>query len=447
MATIYCRSTDGNDADNGSTWALAKATLAAALTAAGDGGLVYVSQAHAESSDVNIAITGGSAGSPIRVLCVNDGAEPPTALATTATVSCTAQTSITFEGFMYIYGVTFNAGTGSGTGAATIVCCSGSPGFLFFENSTLAITGTDTGSVIHLGALVTSSPDDSKVMLRNTNMSFGATAQYVNLRSGNNTWEGGSVTGATFPTSLFGGTTGMQGRITLRGVDLSALGSNALVNGASVASIQVNIQNCKLHSSAAIITGTIVGQGGVEVNLENSDSQDPSNYPRFAYYTYEGSTIQATNCKLNADYSMKMVSLATGAKYYSQLISPKIVQWNSSVGTALKATVEIISTATLKNDEIWLEIEYLGTSGYPTSSFANDKHEHHIVSLVSGTGQGDNQDTSTAAWTEDLTSEVKQKLIVTSFTPQEAGYVIGRVYLAKANQTVYVDPHLTIEAA
>ena len=35
MADIYLSSVDGSDSDDGSTWALAKATLAAALTAAG----------------------------------------------------------------------------------------------------------------------------------------------------------------------------------------------------------------------------------------------------------------------------------------------------------------------------------------------------------------------------------------------------------------------------
>ncbi len=49
MAVIYLRSTDGNDLDDGLTWATARATLANALTAAGAGGTVYVSQNHAET--------------------------------------------------------------------------------------------------------------------------------------------------------------------------------------------------------------------------------------------------------------------------------------------------------------------------------------------------------------------------------------------------------------
>ena len=57
MATIYVRSTDGNNADNGSTWALAKATIAgaAAIDAAGD--TVFVSDAHAESTAGAVTLT------------------------------------------------------------------------------------------------------------------------------------------------------------------------------------------------------------------------------------------------------------------------------------------------------------------------------------------------------------------------------------------------------
>mgnify|MGYP003394608494 FL=1 len=48
MADRYGRSTDGADGDGGTTWALAKATLAglAAIDAAGD--RIFLSQAHAE---------------------------------------------------------------------------------------------------------------------------------------------------------------------------------------------------------------------------------------------------------------------------------------------------------------------------------------------------------------------------------------------------------------
>ena len=54
MATYYVRSTDGNNADTGLTWALAEADLHTPTWAAGD--TVYVSQAHAQSTAAAITI-------------------------------------------------------------------------------------------------------------------------------------------------------------------------------------------------------------------------------------------------------------------------------------------------------------------------------------------------------------------------------------------------------
>ena len=45
---LYVRSSDGNDGDNGSTWALAKATLAGAVTAWTDGDVICVEDNRAE---------------------------------------------------------------------------------------------------------------------------------------------------------------------------------------------------------------------------------------------------------------------------------------------------------------------------------------------------------------------------------------------------------------
>ena len=114
MANIYVRSTDGNDADNGSTWALAKATIFGALAIAAAGDTIYVSQVHAESSAG--AAGGTSSGvdsNPVKMICGNDGAEPPTASATTATVASTGNNAIGINGPIYIYGIAFDAASGS----------------------------------------------------------------------------------------------------------------------------------------------------------------------------------------------------------------------------------------------------------------------------------------------------------------------------------------------
>lgn len=114
MANFYVRSTDGSDIDGGTTWALAKATLAGALAVATAGDTIFVSDNHAETQASAMTLSSqGTAASPVRILCVDDAAEPPTALATTATVTTTGSFAMAFHGFAYCYGITFSSGSGA----------------------------------------------------------------------------------------------------------------------------------------------------------------------------------------------------------------------------------------------------------------------------------------------------------------------------------------------
>ena len=75
MPVFYVRSTDGDNADNGSTWALAKATLAGAFAAAAAGDTIWVSQAHAETQGSAMTLTSpGTVANPCYVMCGNDAA-------------------------------------------------------------------------------------------------------------------------------------------------------------------------------------------------------------------------------------------------------------------------------------------------------------------------------------------------------------------------------------
>ena len=104
MANIYVRSSDGNNADSGSSWALAKATLGGAAAVAAAGDTIYVSAAHSETTASALALTfAGTAGNPIRILSVDDAGnpEPPTGLLAGATIATTGASNITTAGFIY----------------------------------------------------------------------------------------------------------------------------------------------------------------------------------------------------------------------------------------------------------------------------------------------------------------------------------------------------------
>ncbi|MHA2218507.1 MAG: hypothetical protein ACXACY_21485, partial [Candidatus Hodarchaeales archaeon] len=190
----------------------------------------------------------------------------------------------------------------------------------------------------------------------------------------------------------------------------------------------------KLGSGVTITTGTIQGQGAASLRMVNCDSAD-TNY-RYHKQDFQG-TITSENTIKIANVSRKVVSTAD-VKDYKPVVSDPIIYFNTNL-TSQTVTVEVVNDGlTLTDAEIWLEIEYLGTSGFPLSLFSNDR----VSDPVFGTPV--NQTTSTAAWiTTGLSSPVKQKLEVT-FTPLEEGVVKCRVYMARASTTVYFDPKVTV---
>lgn len=138
--------------------------------------------------------------------------------------------------------------------------------------------------------------------------------------------------------------------------------------------------------------------------------------------------------------SRRMVSTAN-SKFFSPLVLGPISVWNDTIGSSLTATVEIVTdNVTLTDAECWLEVEYLGTSGFPLSLCVSDRSANILATPA-------NQTTSSATWTTTgLTTPVRQALSV-SFTPQEKGPIQARVMLARASTTVYVCPKIDINGA
>ncbi len=151
---LYVRSTDGNNSDNGTTWSLAKATVAgaAAIDSTTDK-RIWVSDNHAESnSSAQTWAFAGTLADPTWVICVDDSTgEPPTtggAVATTATCTTTGASGVNITGDCYIYGVTWEVGTGFVNAAFSMREYGGQ---IKLEKCTININGEGSSSVILLG--------------------------------------------------------------------------------------------------------------------------------------------------------------------------------------------------------------------------------------------------------------------------------------------------------
>lgn len=177
--------------------------------------------------------------------------------------------------------------------------------------------------------------------------------------------------------------------------------------------------------------------------MYNCDSAD-TNY-RLWIQDYTGSVVSETTVVRSGGasdgataISWKMTSTANAVYPHLTLSPCEIVTWNETVGSAITATIEIVTdNVTLTDGECWVEVTYLGTSGTPLGASVNDAKADVLATAA-------NQTTSTETWTTTgLTTPVKQKLSVT-FTPQEKGFIHAVVRLAKASTIVYVDPKLVI---
>ena len=178
---------------------------------------------------------------------------------------------------------------------------------------------------------------------------------------------------------------------------------------------------------------------------------------RLDYFTYYGNVFHDDAIYRDAGasdgtnkISWKMVSNGNAAEFSEPLVSPPIVsEWIETPGS--KAfTIHVVrdSTESLQDDELWLEIEYLGGSGSPTitqSTFADNRMADPLGEGASPSGP-QNQPASTEAWTGiDAGSPdwTRQQLDVT-VTVDRAGPVIARVHLARTSTTVYIDPLLEV---
>ena len=428
MATIYVRSTDGSNADNGTTWALAKATITGAAAIDADGDTIWLSQAHSESTAGAVAPGfAGSVGSPVRILCGDDSAEPPTALATTAVVASTGANHITLGGsnarYLYFYGIIFSSGDGINTkGSNVFDSCK----FRLSAASNTIILNNDTGA---------------PTLFRDCSFKFAATGQ--GFVGGPSVVRGGSIeSGGTTPTALFKANSEGRG-IVFDGFDMSALGSAVNMVSSIVGNLEVTWRDCRLPASwsGSLHSGT-PGAACV-LQMFNCDSADT--HYRYRKATARGTIVDETTLVRTGGandgtttYSFKLVTNTSAIFPAYSLDTPEMVKWNDTTGSAITTTVEILrdSATNLKDNEIWIDVMYLGTSGVPLASFINDG-----ISVVATAAD---QAASSTTWTTTgMANPNKQKLSVT-FTPQEAGFIHVTVKLAKASTTVYIDPMITV---
>jgi hypothetical protein len=441
----YVRSTDGNDADDGLTWATAKATVtgaSGALSLAAAGERIWVSQAHAETTAGSISLaSAGTSAAPVEIFCGNDAAEPPTSKTTGASISTTGTANISFTGHAAVHGTRFNGGDSTGTSLLNFTSLNSL--WWKFEQCVLAIRGSNAAGRIVAGS--TGTGTDSKVLLIDTDVQFANAAHAINPNCPFE-WRGGEILLGTVPTGgLFKPASGTTPHTVVRGVDLSNIGSNELVSYATATmGGTITFENCEVAAGTVPTAGTAPGPGHLSVIFDNCTSADFHLNASRTHYEGVLTTVDTTFRNGGAlhisgsEFSWQM-DAGTGATFHHPFYSPELIKpcLPAQVGVSTILTVEILhdSATNLQDDEVWIEVEYPGTSGGVQSVFTSDRMADELATPA-------DQAASSATWTESMSNDNEQALSVT-VTPQEVGFFRVRVAVAK-DYTLYVDPVVTV---
>lgn len=421
-------------AGTGADWANAFTTLATALITEVAGDTLYLAHDHAESTAGAISLTSnGTAALPTKVVCVNrSGSVPPVSAdrRMTAQVTTTGTGNIQVSGFTHYDGIIFSAGTL--TGASNITLASSSSMALRFDNCSLRLGSTGAGKIL-LG-----NGSASRACLNdfnNTTISFSAVGQSIELASilrWRNTPS--ALIGAAVPTSLFTSVAAAGGQVECVGVDLSAAGSGKTICNVSTSAIGVVFKfiDCKVNAAVTKVLAPTT-PGACEVDFVRSDAS--GNYAVYrnrmqGTLDHETTIVRTGGASDGTTPIAWKVITTTTCTYTMPFECPPIAIWNDIVGLPVTATVEGIAATLPTDQEVWLDVEYLGDASSPQGSFINDGKADLLATAA-------NQTTSTETWGGALTG--KFKLNVT-FTAQQKGWVYGRIKVGKASATVYIDP-------
>jgi len=441
-AVQYLRSGDGSDADNGTTWALANATLVGAFADESAGDTIYVSDNHAETQASGMALApSGTVGNLTRVICVDDTGDPatPTVLAITATVTTTGAFSITWtSGSCYFYGIIFSSSTGSGSNAMTLTATT--PWALYFDNCSLRNPATGSGAVIAFGPTGTSS-DDCQLFLKDTTIRLpGHANASLTLGQLRLIMEGGSFITSTTPGGAMKATAANPTIAFFRAVDLSLWGSGKFILQNAAGLGEFKFEDCLVNGAVTLFGGGS-GPGGVVAWFDNCQGLGGANnmYRR----SYEG-TVSDLDPNVyrtggaSADGTTPtswLIQSGAGVSLTTPLYCPWMVFQQDQVGSPVTVNVEVyIDSATLlKNSDIWLEAVYKNTAGQTNAAMA--------TSRVGFLGTAANWPSSSATWELAGNTAGTPQTISVTFTPQEPGPVRVRIAVAIPSVTeLWADP-------
>lgn len=405
------------------------ATVVAAMSA-GDRLLVVSDTIDVLSATATLAFP-GTLSSPNQVISISS-VDESYLKASAAQIDASASVyDLSVTGYVTFYGILFKIGDDF---RVTVTDC-----VVNLEDCAIELTGGS--SVVECG----SPSGGNKLTLKETDVNFSNGGDGFETNSQQEfEWDGGtlSFTG-TQPTYLFRDAS-QRGSMLVKNVDLSSITTTIFQMNQS-AIIIAKMINCILNSSVTIATS--IDYEGSSVTMLESDDTTGNDLYRIYYADYFGSVVHddAIYRTAGAAYdgtniSWQLVSSANALEYHRPLrVGIPILAKFKTTGSKTFTCHLVFDNATdLQDDEVWIEVEYLGASANIQRSLANDRMADPMATPA-------NQATSTESWTGTggFTNENKHQLVVTQTVNRVGMYKLW-VCLAKPSTTIYACPKIEI---
>jgi len=431
-------------AGNGTSWADAYTTLAAVITAQGSNPTrVFVASDHVELTGVAITFPANYQNVHQIISCDRTSGFPPTVEQAGARIGSTNSTNLTLNNGFYSKGVFWTAGEGS-TATRNLVFDSGI-GYhsVRIVGGGIELKNTGAGSRVSLGTGATNR--NTKFILENAEIRFGNAGQGFQMYAASLSIKDGALAGSAI-TEFIKTFSVVAADVDVYGLNMTTAATGVNLLAANLNGVgQVKFDSCKMPAgwTGGIVSGAALAQGGLKALMINCDSAD-TNYRLITSGWGAGlNTETAVYRTGGASDGVTPISwrIATNTGVTYPLINfdaPPITRWNDVTGSPVTVSIEVLTDGvTLKNDNAWLEVQYLDDAGYPLGALVSDERPSQLAAAA-------DQDASTATWTTTgITTPVKQKLSVT-FTPQEKGFIQAKVRVAKPSTTIYVCPQLEV---
>lgn len=398
------------------------------------GDRAFLSSDHVETSASQFYGGGPGGFGGIAVISVNrTGSVPPVAAdaLSGATIIYNGGSSLNIDPLtnQYWEGITFNLG---GTATNFYLCFNGTKSN-YFKNCAFVFSTSITNATM-------STDNPTRVVMENTTVQFNNVAQrFFAAYPCELIWMGGSILG-TAPTVLFNGSNNQCMFIVVcRGVDLSAV-TNTLVYDAAVnnAFMKVLFDSCRIATGVARLGTATYNSAGDEVELVNC--YDGTRFVSERHTPAGDVTADLVTTMVGGSrddvglFSHKMISSSRSDPWSMTLDGFWLDVENTNVGASHTATVELIASAALNNNDIRLVLEYQGTSGSSLATFSSISALTPTAALPTSTG---------ITWNSPPSTPVMQHLSVT-FTQRTAGRLRACVRLGKPSTTVWYNPQIAL---